>query len=316
MRQKSIKHEVKVVRISERHDGQRVDNFLIYELKGVPRTRIYRLIRRGEVRVNKKRIKPSFKLSCGDEVRIPPTWKNEVLIKRNITPGIAKLLDDAVLLETNLLLVINKPAGLSVHGGSGVRTGIIEALRQIRAEWGNAELAHRLDKDTSGCLVIAKMPKALKMIQNEFREKRVEKTYHALVHAKWPEQLKKIDMPLKKNQLHSGERLVRIDKEGKTAETHFKVLQHFGRASLIEAVPTTGRTHQIRVHCQHAGYPIIGDSKYGPKMVPKELRSVRSLCLHAAKIRFSDPASDQMLKVEAPWDKHFYNIYDNCVKIQ
>ncbi|NKB31710.1 MAG: RluA family pseudouridine synthase [Pseudomonadales bacterium] len=297
--QSKTREQVRSVRITERHDGQRLDNFLIRELKGVPRTRIYRIIRRGEVRVNKKRCKPDFKLSVGDEVRIPPVREGKRSIPSKISPAIAELLQSSVLLETDLLLVINKPAGLSVHGGSGVRLGIIEALRQMKQEWRHAELAHRLDRDTSGCLIIAKKANALKQIQDEFKGKRVEKIYHALVHGQWPEEIVEISAPLRKNQLSSGERIVQVSADGKSAETRFTVLERYAMASLLEVSPTTGRTHQIRVHCQYAGYPILGDQKYGPKSMQNELKPIKKLCLHAAKIRFSDPASDGWLEVEA-----------------
>lgn len=297
--------QVRVVHVTERHEGQRLDNFLIRELKGVPRTRIYRLIRRGEVRVNKKRSKPEFKLSKGDQVRIPPVREGKSSKQEKLSSGLAELLTNSLLMETDLLLVINKPAGLSVHGGTGIRLGLIEALRQLREDWRHLELAHRLDRDTSGCLVIAKKPNALKQIQEQFKEKHVEKTYHALVHGHWPEELTTMDAPLRKNQLSSGERVVVVDKQGKAAETGFRVLQRLNESSLVEASPKTGRTHQIRVHCQYAGHPIIGDAKYGPKQPVAALKKAKKLCLHAAKIRFSDPSSDGWLEVEAPWDKYF-----------
>lgn len=302
------KQQVQTVRITERHDGQRVDNFLIRELKGVPRTRVYRLIRRGEVRVNKKRCKPDFKLSYGDEVRIPPVRNGKARKSDKISPGLAQLLRSTVLLETDLLMVINKPAGLPVHGGTGVRLGLIDALRQMDEGWRHLELVHRLDRDTSGCLVIAKKLNVLKLLQHEFKEKRVEKTYHALVHGQWPVDLEKIDVPLRKNQLSSGERIVQVSKEGKSAVTGFKVLESYANSSLVEARPSTGRTHQIRVHCQHAGHPIIGDSKYGPKSISDELKNVKKLCLHAARIKFLDPASDGWLELEAPWDNFFKSL--------
>ena len=306
--------QVQVVSITERHDGQRLDNFLIRELKGVPRSRIYRLIRRGEVRINKKRCKPESKLSLGDNVRIPPVSNVKETTSAKLTPGISELLQASVLLETEALLVINKPAGLSVHGGSGVRLGIIEAMRQIMPEWSQLELAHRLDRDTSGCLIIAKKANALKKIQEDFKVKTVEKTYHALVHGEWPEDIASVVAPLKKNQLTSGERIVRVDPNGKESETLFRCLQSFQGASLLEASPTTGRTHQIRVHCQYGGHPIIGDLKYGPKGAQNKFKRVKKLCLHAAKIRFSDPVSNGIVEVAAPLDKYFQSVLDDLEK--
>lgn len=301
-------NQVQLLRIKERSDGQRLDNFLIRELKGVPRSRIYRLIRRGEVRVNKKRRKPEYKLEFGDEVRIPPVRQGETSKVAKISPGLADLLNNNVLLETDLVLALNKPAGLSVHGGSGIRLGLIEALRQMRAEWSNLELVHRLDRDTSGCLLISKKPNALKQLQEEFKARRVQKTYHALVHGQWPEDTLSITAPLLKNQLSSGERLVCVAKDGKASETHFKVLEQYQQACLLEAEPVTGRTHQIRVHCQYAGNPIIGDAKYGLKQSQSTLKVVKNLCLHAAKLRIKDPSADGILEVTAPWDKYFSEV--------
>jgi len=302
------KRQVHIVRISERHNGQRLDNFLIRELKGVPRARVYRLIRRGEVRVNKKRCKPDLKLSYGDEVRIPPVRTGKASQTEKVSPGLTQLLRSSVLLETDLLLVLNKPAGMPVHGGTGVRLGIIEALRQMQEDWRNLELVHRLDRDTSGCLLIAKKANALKVLQKEFKEKRVDKTYHVLVHGQWPADLKRIDIPLRKNKLSSGERIVQASNEGKSATTGFKVLENYCDSSLVEARPTTGRTHQIRVHCQYAGHPIIGDGKYGPKSIPDALKGAKKLCLHAVRIKFLDPASDGWLELEAPCDKFFKSL--------
>jgi len=304
-------NKVQIVRVTERSDGQRLDNFLIRELKGVPRSRIYRLIRRGEVRVNKKRSKPEFKLSYGDEVRIPPIRQSALQKVAKVSPGLEELLKKNVLLETELLLVLNKPAGLAVHGGSGVDLGLIEALRQLQDDWANLELVHRLDRDTSGCLLISKKSNILKKLQSDFKEKRVEKTYHALVHGNWPKDTNLVTAPLMKNQLSSGERIVCVAKEGKEAETRFKVLAEYQQSSLIEAKPVTGRTHQIRVHCQYTGNPIIGDGKYGPRKVDNSLRSIKKLCLHAQKIRIPDPCSDGILEVSAPWDKYFAELNGN-----
>ncbi|MDG2250815.1 MAG: RluA family pseudouridine synthase [Gammaproteobacteria bacterium] len=300
--------QVQLVSITERHDGQRLDNFLIRELKGVPRSRIYRLIRKGEVRVNKKRCKPDTKLSLGDNIRIPPVSNVREISSKSITPGLSELLTNSILLESDIMMVLNKPAGLSVHGGSGVRLGLIEAMRQIKKEWSHLELAHRLDRDTSGCLVIAKTSKFLKLIQGEFQKNAVDKTYLALVHGEWPQNLLAIDVPLKKNQLNSGERVVKVNTDGKSSKTLFKCLERFRGASLLEANPVTGRTHQIRVHCQYAGHPIIGDLKYGPKGSENMFKRVSKLCLHAARIRFPDPVTHGTLEVEAPLDKYFQGV--------
>ncbi|MDG2141048.1 MAG: RluA family pseudouridine synthase [Gammaproteobacteria bacterium] len=297
------RREVTIIRVTPSHEGQRLDNFLFRELKGLPRTRVYRLIRRGEVRVNKKRCKPDLKLCSGDELRIPPVAIRPGATIPRVSDGLAGRLLDSVLHETDLVLVLNKPAGISVHGGSGVRLALVDALRQIRPEWSELELAHRLDRDTSGCLLLAKKSSALKHLQREFKLKRVRKRYLAFVHGSWPKELIKVDVPLLKNEISSGERVVKVSRHGKEAETHFKVLQTYAAASLIEASPITGRTHQIRVHCQHAGYSIIGDQKYGTKGCSEQLKSIKTLCLHASNIEFSDLVSNKIIKIEAPFDK-------------
>ena len=297
------RREVTIIRVTASHQGQRLDNFLFRELKGLPRTRVYRLIRRGEVRVNKKRCKPDLKLCSGDELRIPPVGIRVGAKIPQVSDGLATKLLDSVLHETDLLLVLNKPAGISVHGGSGVRLALVDALRQIRPEWSGLELAHRLDRDTSGCLLLAKKSDALKYFQREFKMQRIRKRYLAFVHGSWPKRLVKVDAPLLKNEISSGERVVKVSRHGKEAETHFKVLRTYAAASLIEASPITGRTHQIRVHCQHAGYSIIGDQKYGTKGCSEQLKGIKTLCLHASNIEFSDPASNKIIKIEAPFDK-------------
>ncbi|MEQ8954472.1 MAG: RluA family pseudouridine synthase [Gammaproteobacteria bacterium] len=298
-----VRSEVQILTVTARHAGQRLDNFLLRELPDLPRARIYRLIRRGEVRVNKKRCKPAQRLELSDQVRIPP-----VLEKVRGQPGIPsaglnRLLQQSLLYEDEDLLVINKPAGLSVHGGSGIRLGVIEAMRQLRPQWQALELAHRLDRDTSGCLVLAKNINCLREIQAGLKDKRVEKHYLALVHGKWPDSLAEVCQPLLKNQLSSGERVVRVDPHGKQALTRFRVLQRHGdQATLLEAAPVTGRTHQIRVHCQYAGHPIVGDSKYAEAFRNSPLGRYKLLCLHAHRIAFRSRPEGPLIEVEATPD--------------
>lgn len=311
----SSSEKVQLVRVLQPQEGQRLDNFLMRRLKGVPRSRIYWLIRRGEVRVNKKRCKPERKLEIGDEVRIPPYAGGPEQKPGKPTPALQQLLLNNILYEDEHLLVINKPAGLSVHGGSGVRLGLIEALRQTGADWGGLELAHRLDRETSGCLVIAKNSIFLKNIQADLKEKNVEKTYLALVHGSWPDTVLEIDAPLLKNELSAGERIVRVAREGKLSLTRFRVLQRYQNATLLEVRPATGRTHQIRVHCQYAGHPIIGDDKYGEKSPNQTLNRVKSLCLHASSIRFRAPHLPQLLEVTAPPDKMLESILTDLEKL-
>jgi 23S rRNA pseudouridine955/2504/2580 synthase len=312
----SDSEKVQLIRVLQPQEGQRLDNFLLRRLKGVPRSRVYWLIRRGEVRVNKKRCKPDRKLDFGDEVRIPPFASGAEQKPGKPTPGLQELLLGCLLYEDEHLLVINKPTGLSVHGGSGVRLGLIEALRQLKPEWATLELAHRLDRDTSGCLVIAKTSEFLKQIQTDLKEKRVQKRYYALVQGRWPEETTVVEAPLLKNELSSGERIVRVAREGKPSLTRFTVLQRFTGATLVEAMPETGRTHQIRVHCQYAGHPIVGDSKYGAKGELDTLNRVKSLCLHAASIRFAVPHLPAPLEVSAPVDKMLESVLASLEKEQ
>lgn len=300
--------QVQFIQITERYSGQRLDNFLIRELKGVPRARIYRLVRRGEVRINKKRAKPDSRLAVGDKVRIPPLVMDQPGVVPSPSVGLVNALQQAVLYEDADLLVLNKPAGLAVHLGTGIRLGLIEAVRQMQAGWRETELAHRLDRDTSGVLVMCKNMSALREIQAQFKAKTVDKRYHALVQGNWPDELIQIDAPLQRVLAGSGERFVRVSKEGKPSTTLFTVLERFSTATLLEASPQTGRTHQIRVHCQYAGHPILGDDKYTlkPGAAAKDSEAqAKYLCLHAAEITFKRPGSGAPLTLQAPWDKTF-----------
>ena len=312
--------KVEVVAVAEKHEGQRLDNFLIRQLKGVPRSRIYRLIRRGEVRVNKKRCKPERKLEIGDQVRIPPYSGADISEPGRPSAALQELLLQSVLYEDEQFMVINKPSGLAVHGGSGINLGLIEAMRQLKAEWAGLELAHRLDRNTSGCLVISKQNRFLKHIQEELKARRVKKLYLALVFGSWPDSLQQVDAPLQKELLSSGDRIVRVVAAGKPAFTEFRVRQRFQGATLIEASPATGRTHQIRVHCQYSGHPIVADNKYtldkymeknAESPLWKPLKGVKSLCLHASKIHFSVPNRESALEVEAPMDQQMERVLDN-----
>ena len=301
---------VRTVQVTEKSSDQRLDNFLLRELKGVPRTRIYRLIRRGEVRVNKKRAKPETRLTAGDKVRIPPLFLPDSPELPKPSPGLVGLLEQSILHEDDNLLVLNKPPGLAVHQGTGIRLGLIEAIRQIRSDWRDAELAHRLDRDTSGVLVVCKNSRTLRNMQGQFKEKRIEKRYHALVQGRWPDTVSEIKAPLTRVLAESGERFVRVDPAGKPSTTRFAILEQFPSATLLEATPVTGRTHQIRVHCQQAGHPILGDSKYGLLARGKKGKSgteaaAKYLCLHAAELQFQLPGTDSLFQVSAPWDKSF-----------
>jgi 23S rRNA pseudouridine955/2504/2580 synthase len=310
----SVSDGVQLIRVEKSHIGQRLDNFLIRHLKGVPRTRVYRLIRRGEVRVNKKRCKPDRKLELGDEVRIPPYTTNYSEQTAKPSPALQEFLLNSILLENDDLLVINKPAGMAVHGGTSVAMGLIEALRQCKPEWGELELAHRIDRGTTGCLVISKNSIFLKHIHNQFKVKNVQKHYLALVHGKWPESLNVVDAPLQKDSVGESEHIVRVLESGKPSLTRFAVKQHFDGASLIEAMPQTGRTHQIRVHCQHSGHGIVGDDKYTFKVKGSVLSKVKNLCLHAWKIEFELPEGATSIRVEAPIPNHLDSLIQKLGK--
>lgn len=255
---------VHFIAISADEAGQRIDNFLRTQLKGVPKSMIYRILRKGEVRVNKKRIKPEYKLEAGDEVRIPPVRVAE-REEENVSPKLTKVaaLEGAIVYEDDHILVMNKPSGTAVHGGSGLSFGVIEGLRALRPEARFLELVHRLDRDTSGILLVAKKRSALRSLHEQLREKGMQKDYLALVRGQWPSHVKAVRAPLMKNILQSGERIVKVNSEGKPSETLFKVEERYAIATLVKASPVTGRTHQIRVHTLHAGHPIAFDDRYG-----------------------------------------------------
>ncbi|MBD7978822.1 MULTISPECIES: 23S rRNA pseudouridine(955/2504/2580) synthase RluC [Pseudomonas] len=284
--------------------GQRIDNFLRAQLKGVPKTLIYRILRKGEVRVNKGRIKPEYKLQAGDIVRVPPLRLAERDEPEPLAQGLLERLEAAVVYEDKALIVLNKPAGIAVHGGSGLNYGVIEAFRQMRPDAKDIELVHRLDRDTSGLLMIAKKRSMLRHLHEALRGDGVDKRYMALVRGNWPAAKKRVSAPLLKNTLRSGERMVEVNPEGKDALTEFKVLRRFGEfATLIEASPITGRTHQIRVHALHAGHAIAGDSKYGDEDFTREIRELggKRLFLHAYALRITLP-DGTALSLEAPVD--------------
>ncbi len=296
---------VKFITVDEDQGGQRIDNFLRTALKGVPKSLIYRVLRKGEVRVNKKRTKPDYKLEPGDQIRIPPLRLAERGDAPVVGQGLLEHLERAVMYEDDGLIVINKPSGLAVHGGSGVNLGLIEAMRQLRPKLKFLELVHRLDRDTSGCIMIAKKRSMLRYLHEALRERRVRKIYHALVQGKWEARIKRVDAPLLRGELRSGERVVRVDAAGKESVTDFSVLRRFGNlATLIEARPRTGRTHQIRVHTQFSGHPIIGDSKYGIDEVNRQFAEYgfRRLMLHAAGLELNLPGGEALV-VKAPLDE-------------
>ncbi|TOL02220.1 23S rRNA pseudouridine(955/2504/2580) synthase RluC, partial [Vibrio parahaemolyticus] len=250
-----IRTQVQFVDIDEDMAGQRIDNFLRNQLKDIPKSMIYRIVRKGEVRVNKKRIKAEYKLKAGDLVRIPPVTvekKEEDVAPSTKLNKVAEL-EHMIIYEDDHMLILNKPSGTAVHGGSGLKFGAIEALRALRPQARFLELVHRIDRDTSGILLVAKKRSALRHLQAQFREKTVKKFYFALVMGQWKSSCKVVNAPLLKNEVNS---IVRVNPNGKPSETRFKILEKFEQATLIQASPITGRTHQIRVHTQYTGHPI------------------------------------------------------------
>ncbi len=288
--------------IDEHHAGQRIDNFLISCLKGLPRTRIYRILRRGEVRVNMGRIRQHYRLKQGDVVRIPPVRVAQSAPSRGPAAALRELVQECILYEDRGLIVLDKPSGVAVHGGSGRPHGIIEALRAARGERHYLELVHRLDRDTSGCLMIAKRRPVLTALHAAFRHAKVRKRYLVLVKGHWRGGARDIEAGLRRNVLRSGERLVRVEASGKAGRTRFVPRSPGRTASLMEALPFTGRTHQIRVHAACAGHPVAGDAKYGEREFNRRMRDhgLRRLFLHAASLSFENPGEGAMLTVEAP----------------
>lgn len=300
--------QVMIVSIDADQAGQRLDNFLIALLKGVPKSKIYNVIRKGEVRVNKGRIKPEYKLVAGDSVRIPPIRTAEAGTVAKASNQMMSLLANSILFEDEGLLVVSKPPGLAVHGGSGITLGLIETLRQMRPEARHLELVHRLDRDTSGCVMVAKKRSYLRHLQAALRDKSagaiggITKVYQALVIGEWSSRFHQVNQPLLKTEVAGGERIVRVHPEGKPSLTEFKLLRRYKGFSLIEARPITGRTHQIRVHAQYAGCALVGDEKYGNDEINAQMRDlgVKRLFLHASSLTFTLPESDELICVEAP----------------
>ncbi|MGK2959997.1 MAG: 23S rRNA pseudouridine(955/2504/2580) synthase RluC [Candidatus Malihini olakiniferum] len=296
---------VQFIAISADEAGQRIDNFLLARLKDVPKSMIYRILRKGEVRVNKKRIKPEYKLLDGDEVRIPPvrmTKRDEPVVSASLVKVAA--LADCILYEDDSLMALNKPTGTAVHGGSGLSFGLIEGLRALRPEARFLELVHRLDRDTSGVLLIAKKRLALRALHEQLRIKKMQKNYLALVRGQWQSYCKVVQAPLLKNISQGGERVVRVSSEGKPSETRFKVEEQFEQATLVRASPITGRTHQIRVHTLHAGHPIAFDDRYGDRKFDQQLAptGLSRLFLHAQSLTFKHFGTGKTMRIKAPLD--------------
>ena len=287
--------QVRLVEVGEESAAQRIDNFLLRQLKGVPKSHVYRVLRSGEVRVNSGRVKPDYRLKVGDKVRIPPVRVSQE--KPRARPA-----EFPIVHEDAAVLVVDKPAGVAVHGGSGVSFGVIESLRAARPQAKLLELAHRLDRDTSGLLVICKKRTALVELHRMLRDGEVEKVYLAVVKGAPSQDSFELREALHKHVTSTGERRVSVREDGKAALTRVKVVKR-GEFSLLEVRLLTGRTHQIRVHLAHAGYPIVGDEKYGDFALNKRLK--KRLLLHAARLAFRHPLSGERLKLEAPLPRDF-----------
>jgi 23S rRNA pseudouridine955/2504/2580 synthase len=301
---KEKNRSVQWVEIEEGYEGQRLDNFLMTYLKGVPKSYIYRIVRKGEVRVNKGRIKINYRLQVGDLLRIPPMRLPEE--KETVQPGgaVRKRLESSIIYEDQRFMVLNKPSGIAVHGGSGLNYGVIEALRVLRPEEKSLELVHRLDRDTSGCLLISKKRSALRILHELMRDNGIDKRYLALLAGANDWKSRMVDAPLLKNTMRGGERIVKVDEAGKMAKTHFRRQQLYAEATLVEARLYTGRTHQIRVHAASLGHPVLGDKKYGDETANKMMRKqgLRRLFLHASRLSFRWPDEKEDFVITAPLD--------------
>jgi 23S rRNA pseudouridine955/2504/2580 synthase len=287
-------------------DGQRIDNYLLRELKGLPRSRVYRMLRSGEVRVNGGRVKPGHRLADGDEVRLPPLHgmsggerSSEAFIGQAVLDDLRR----AIVYEDDGLLVLDKPAGMPVHGGSGLSFGAIEGLRRLRPD-ADLALAHRLDRDTSGCLLVAKSRAVLLELHRALRDREVKKRYRVIVHGAWPRRTATVQVPLERYVTGSGERRVRVAAAGKASRTDFTVIDRRDRASLLEARLHTGRTHQIRVHALAAGHAVVGDQKYASDAQLALAREfgVHRLCLHAEALVFEYGGRRRRFEVPVPAD--------------
>lgn len=302
----SLNAKVRFVEVGEEHAGQRVDNFLFTQLKGVPKTHIYRIIRKGEVRVNKGRVKQTTKLTAGDQVRIPPVRMSDRK-PHEIDGARYAFLSKAVLFEDDALLVLNKPSGMAVHAGSGISIGVIEALRALRSDLKYIELAHRLDRETSGCLVLAKKASVLKELHEDFKNNslknaRLDKRYLTLVEGKWKYGERRVTKALNTDARRHGERFVVVDEHGSYACSIMTPKATSEIASLLEVKLMTGRTHQVRVHASSESHPVAGDPKYGDSAFNKRMKSMglSRLFLHAMSLRLYHPVSGERMTVEAP----------------
>lgn len=302
-------HPVRMIEIKADDAGQRLDNYLMRILKNIPKGRIYQMVRKGEVRINKGRCKVSDRIAEGDVVRIPPvTLPDEKPLEVNFRAQ--DELKQAILYEDDALMVLNKPSGIAVHGGTGVNVGVIETLRQMYPEIADRlELVHRIDRDTSGCLIVAKKRSALRAMHEIIRNNEMNKRYYAIVKGCWDPKVRKVDVPLKRSLRQSGERIVHVDKTGKQSLTRYRIHQQFKEVTWMDIKLETGRTHQIRVHSLHKGHPLVGDEKYGEPEYNRAMKAkgLNRLCLHAYQVEFKHPLTGQPINIEAPMDPNILN---------
>lgn len=306
----SKKKPVQFITVKADDIGQRIDNFLINHLKGMPKSRIYRIVRKGEVRVNKKRVAVNYRILTGDVIRLPPIMLEEKA--KTIAPSTLTMdqLKSRIIFEDENIIIINKPAGMAVHGGSKVRIGVIEALRHAFPKIPNLELVHRLDSETSGCLILAKRKRILRDLHDLLRKGQVKKIYWTLTKGTWKKNELKVDVPLLKSYHEGGKHVVNVSASGKEALTMFKTLESFEDASLMEVRLMTGRTHQIRVHARYRGHPIACDDRYGDREFNKLTHQLglKRLFLHAREIDFILPSTGQRIRVLAPLESDLERI--------
>ncbi len=313
-RQQGAGGQVSWLTVDRAHDGQRIDNFLLNHLKGVPKSRIYRLLRKGEVRVNKGRVQPSRRLQCGDLIRLPPI---RIAERVTVEPAdrLRRLIEESVLFEDERLLVINKPAGIAVHGGSGVPHGVIEIIQAIRPDARDVALVHRLDRATSGCLLLVKERRLLADFNRLFSGRQVEKDYRALLHGRWQGGERTIDRPLRRLE-GSGDHRMIVSDTGKPARTRMTPVLRLRQATLVDVRLETGRMHQIRVHAASTGAPIVGDAKYGDPAADRSLSlSPARLMLHARRLSFVPPGGRRRMTFVAP-DHDDFNVLVDALKTQ
>jgi 23S rRNA pseudouridine955/2504/2580 synthase len=282
-------HPVSSYTVTSEYQGVRLDNCLIARLKGLPRTKIYSIIRKGEVRVNSSRSVPSLKLKIGDLIRIPP-YRTSTIEKVFTSNSLKEKIINSIISAEKEFIIMNKPVGIACHGGSGISSGVIEIIRDVDPKYKDAQLAHRIDRDTSGCLVIALKKSFLRKLHQEIRNKQVDKYYDLVVFGSWPDELKSVNKPISKSKSKSGEREAIIDSGGKESLTEFHIIQSNNNYSLLKAKIITGRMHQIRAHTQFEGYPIVGDKKYGDEILNERARKkgLNRMLLHANSIKFKN----------------------------